>query len=96
MKKTGLLLLLTFISLNLFPQIQRKFYDFHLGKTTKKEVVSYFKEMGKEYQLEGNTMSVFNMKFGGEEWPTVFLKFIIIGYVPYRSSIQNQKHPKLL
>lgn len=75
MKKTGLLLLLTFISLNLFPQIQRKVYDFHLGKTTKKEVVSYFKEMGKEYQLEGNTMSVFNMKFGGEEWPTVFLKF---------------------
>ena len=67
MKKACLLLLLTFISLNVFSQIQRKFYDFQLGKTTKNEVISYFKEMGKEYQFEENTLSVFNMKFGGEE-----------------------------
>lgn len=76
MKKTGLLLLLTFISLNLFPQIQRKFYDFHMGETTKNEVISYFRVIGKEFQFEeNNTMRVSDMKFGGEEWPTVFFNF---------------------
>lgn len=75
MRKAVLFILLTFISISVFAQIQRKFYDFHLGTTTDKEVVSYFKDKGKEYQFEGNTISVSDMKFGGEQWPTVFFKF---------------------
>lgn len=75
MKKACLLLLLTFISISVFAQIQRKFYDFHLGTTTDKEVVSYFKDKGKEYQFEGNTISVSDMKFGGEQWPNVIFNF---------------------
>lgn len=75
MRKTVLFILLTFISISVFAQIQRKFYDFHLGTTTDKEVVSYFKDKGKEYQFEGNSISVSDMKFGGEQWPNVIFNF---------------------
>lgn len=75
MRKIIFVLLIAF-SLNLNAQIQRSFYGFSLGKTTKKEVVSYFKSRKmKIWNNDTNRLSVRSLNFGGYKWPVVYFNF---------------------
>lgn len=67
---------LFFVNLCVSSQIQRKFYDFTLGQTTKSEVEGYFKSKGKE-TLEYTTerIVVDGMRFGSADWLTTAFVF---------------------
>ena len=67
---------LFFVNLCLSSQIQRKFYDFTLGQTSKSEVVNYFK--AKQIEIvdnKENSVAVRNVRFGGYEWPFSAFRF---------------------
>lgn len=59
-------------------QIQRTFFGFTLGKTTKIELVKSLKEKGKKIlntNVNEETIRVNNMTFGGKKWPATFFLF---------------------
>lgn len=70
MKRLFAFLLLSFlVNLSSNAQIQRKFYDFTLGETSKREVISYFKAKGiKIEKKEEDSYCIENLKFGGDVW----------------------------
>lgn len=70
MKRLFTLLLLSFfVNLSSNAQIQRNFYDFTLGVTSKREFISYFKAKGiKVEKKDDESYYIENLKFGGEVW----------------------------
>lgn len=77
MKRLITLLLLSFlINMSSSALIQKKFYDFTLGVTTKNEVYKYFKGKGiKVIKEREDQYLVENLNFGGELWSFVSFKF---------------------
>ena len=77
MKKLGIILvLILFVNICVSAQIQRHFFDFTLGVTTKKEVVKYFKKLGKvPYKDNNGNQFVNNIKFGGHIWSFAAFSF---------------------
>lgn len=76
MKKNLILVVLfLLVCLSSFGQIQRKFFGFIFGISTKTEVVSYFKTNKIPYIIEdASTIKARNIKFAGKDWPfAVFL-----------------------
>ena len=77
MKKSGLILVLLFL-LNICAsaQIQRNFFDFTLGVTTKKEVSKYFRKNGKKLYKDKEGINYVNdLRFGGHIWPFAAFSF---------------------
>lgn len=78
-KKLILFLLLVFCSIKVAGQIQRKFFNFTLGITTRQEVINYYKVRKKEIyysEILGDTdFSVHQVNFGGNTWPVVHFNF---------------------
>ena len=70
MKKIVLTIIALFlVNLCISAQIQRKFYDFTLGETSKTEVKSYLNKKKKSILDErGDVIMVPNMRFAGQEW----------------------------
>lgn len=59
-------------------QIQRTFFGFTLGKTTKTDLVKSLKEKGKKIlntNVNDETIRVNNLTFGGKKWPATFFMF---------------------
>lgn len=77
MKKVLLTVIALFLmNLCISAQIQRKFFDFTLGKTTKTEVKSYLHKKKKNILDEiGDVIMVPNMRFGGQEWNLAVFRF---------------------
>lgn len=77
MKKYLFVLLFVSSAVCASAQIQRKFFDFNLGTTTRQEVVSYFSTRKKtvEKDYENNRISVRKVKFAGHTWACVFFHF---------------------
>lgn len=77
MKKVYLLLLMFFfVNLNVSAQIQRKFFDFELGKTTKSEVKRYLRQKDKYIEeKDDDTIYSSELRFGGFNWNFVAFSF---------------------
>lgn len=70
------------VNLCISAQIQRKFFDFTLGQTTKNEVESYFKSKGKEtLEYTADRIVVDGMRFGGNDW-------LITAFIFYKGKLQ--------
>lgn len=64
-----LLIIALLISVISEAQIQRKFYDFTFGVTSKSQVINYFKTKGNRLRVpENNRVAVINVRFGGFDW----------------------------
>lgn len=95
MKKNVLLILLSFIvNISITAQIQRKFFNFELTKTTKSEVVSYFEGKGKICNVVDDIVVVENVRFGGVDWHTAFFSFYdnVLSVVSF--SVTEETKPK--
>lgn len=94
MKKLITLLFLSFLFyLNTNAQIQRKFYDFTLGVTTKSEFVRFFKAKGIKIIKDGDDQYVVeNLRFGGETWP--FASFMFFNGKLMRIYFSANEHNK--
>lgn len=56
-------------------QLQRKFFDFRLGESTRNEVVRYYEKMDKQIIYRDDKIAVTNVRFGGENWSMVIFAF---------------------
>ena len=78
MRKLIFLFLLVFSSMKMSGQIQRNFFDFAIGSSTKKEVTNYFKARNKTIWPSRNDDDYFSIRqlnFGGNNWPVVYFYF---------------------
>ena len=77
MKKILFLIIALFlVNLCISAQIQRKFFDFTLGKTSKSEIESFVKSKGmKTYSQTTDRIVVDGMRFGGIDWSTTAFIF---------------------
>lgn len=75
MKRNYLLLLLIFVCMSVTAQLQRKFFDFRLGESTRNEVVRYYEKMGKQIIYRDDKIAVTNVRFGGEMWSMAIFAF---------------------
>ena len=75
MKKFFILFWTILATMSANAQIQRKFFDFELGKSTEVEVVSYFQKKGFNTQTVEDILCVGNVRFAGFQWHTAFFKF---------------------
>ena len=81
MKSNYLLLLLIFVCMSVTDQLQRKFFDFRLGESTRNEVVRYYEKIGKQIIYRDDKIAVKNVRFGGRNVVDGnFLPFTIINY----------------
>ena len=72
----ALIMMMFFVNSICNAQIQRNFFDFTLGLTTKKEVSKYFKSEGKKCSKRvDNSLCVQDVKFGGYNWPYAIFSF---------------------
>ena len=75
-KKIVILCLLIFNSVCIEAQIQRKFFSFNLGKTTRHEIINYYKVRNQKIWYSKDTsISVSQVNFGGHTWPVVYFSF---------------------
>lgn len=75
MKRSCLLLLIIFVCMSATAQLQRKFFEFHLGESTRSEVVRYYESMGKQIIYRDDKIAVTNVRFGGENWYMAIFAF---------------------
>ena len=77
MKKVYLLFLMFFfMNLSASAQIQRKFFDFELGKTTQSEVKRYLRQKDKYIEeKDDDTICSSELRFGGHSWNFVVFSF---------------------
>lgn len=69
MKKFLLIIILGFfMAISANAQIQRKFFDFQLGLSTKTEMTNHFKARGNNVRYLDNTIAVDDVIFGGMKW----------------------------
>lgn len=77
MKKTLVLFVTLFlVNLCISAQIQRKFFDFTLGETTRSEVEKYLhKKKVDIVDVKEDHIMVHNMRFSGQDWSTTAFVF---------------------
>lgn len=76
MKKLSFIVISLLISICASAQIQRNFFGFTLGETTKSEVIKYFKS--KKYKMnesDDETLILTDLKFAGHTWPFSAISF---------------------
>jgi hypothetical protein len=75
-KKLFFLFFFILSSINIAGQIQRKFFDFTLGVTTRQQVTNYWKARQKKiWYPEEECFSVRHISFGGNTWPVAYFHF---------------------
>lgn len=77
MKKILFVIIALFlVNLCISAQIQRKFFDFTLGQTTKSEIENFVKSKGmKTYDQTTDRIAVDGMRFGGIVWSYIAFEF---------------------
>lgn len=96
MKKTLVLFVTLFlVNLCVSAQIQRKFFDFTLGETTRSEVEKYILKKNKEIIIDKEDhILVLDMRFGGQEWPSAVFKFYKGKLISVQFIYDDMKNPK--
>ena len=61
--------------MSIFAQIQKDILGFKLGKSTRNEVINYFKESGNNIIESDEIVSIDSLDFYGESWPLVSFNF---------------------
>ena len=94
MKRLCFLLIMTvFVNIWVNAQIQRRFFNFNLGTSTKNEVISYFKSKGHKIEKQKDNNDNYVVKhvtFGGHTWPyTVYTFYKGKLYVVYFSDSED-------
>ena len=75
-KKLVTLCVLFLFSIFASAQIQRKFFNFYLARSTKTEVINYFKAKGNRVRLiDDKTVAVNDVRFGGQSWGVSHFQF---------------------